>query len=192
MKKIILILCMGLLFSGCTNSSNTDDTAERMNRYEAYYNSVLDNERFVESTDFFDVEVVMNILADGSYRYDIIIDNPRIAMYDVQAIVVENDTVFAQMEGMSASFGIFNSGDYVMIPNQVNRELGYIKGIDLSGTVDQPSVDLKMVVLWRDSGRINQQRVYMQLKGVYGQVEPENSSSEEYSSADEENLEENE
>lgn len=192
MKKIILILCLNLLLCSCSSSSTSDDTAEKMNRYEAYYNSVLDNERFAESSDFFDVEVVMNLLPDGSYRYDVIIDNPRIAMYDIQAIVVENDTVFAQMDGMSASFGIFNSGSYIMIPNQVNRELGYIKGIDLSGTVDQPSVDLKMVVLWRDSSRVDQKRIYLQLKGNYGQNEAEElrenteaSNNEEYSEADE-------
>lgn len=195
MKKLILMLCFALLFSGCTSSVKSDETTERMNRYEAYYNSILDNERFVEETDYFDVEVVMNQLADGTYRYDIIIDNPTTAMYDVQAVVVENDTIYTQMQNMSPSFGILDSSGYAMIPNQVARDLGYVKGIVLSGVAEEPEVSLKLVVLWKDSGKIDQKRVYMQLKGVYGENRSETDGQTQQDEVDfesEESADDNE
>ena len=40
----------------------------------------------------------MNDLGNNNYRYDVIIDNPKVAMYGILAVVVENDVPFDKRE----------------------------------------------------------------------------------------------
>ena len=87
---------------------------------------------------------------DGSYRYYIILDDPKIAMYNVMMIAVENGVSYQECETMVPSFGIFE--DRVsLVPGQVNYEEGYVKGISISGQSDKDTMDLLILVRWKSS-----------------------------------------
>ena len=87
---------------------------------------------------------------DGSYRYYIILDDPKIAMYNVMMIAVENGVSYQECETMVPSFGIFE--DRVsLVPGQVNYEEAYVKGISISGQSDKDTMDLLILVRWKSS-----------------------------------------
>jgi hypothetical protein len=157
-KKAILILAI-LILNGCAFDSNEYLSTENYARYQAYYTSIFDNDRFLTYSDAFLLEVVFTKI-ENQYRYDIIIDQPNIAMYDIEVMVVENDISFERSDKMMPNFGIFETNDTNMIPYQVDVSKGYVKGIILSGLIDVPVVELKIMIAWKDYAKLNSTREF--------------------------------
>jgi hypothetical protein len=141
------ILAGMLVLSGCSSSSEVDTDVQK---YEAYYQTVLTNDTWMDGSLYFSLSAEMSQVEDGSYRYYIFLDNAQIAMYQIAMIAVENDTPYGQGDKMMPSIGIMGSSTYTMIPNQAAPELGFVKGLVISGECEDPSVDLKVLVEWKD------------------------------------------
>ena len=62
---------------------------------------------------------------------------------------------------MMPSIGIFESQDYSLIPNQARTDKGFVKGLVLSGETPEDSVDITMLVEWRDKNKENAHREYL-------------------------------
>lgn len=170
MIKKTLILLLLLSLSACSFDTQEYLSQENYARYQAYYTSIFDNDRFITFTDAYDIERVFTKVND-QYRYDIIIDNPSIAMYDIEVMVVENDVAFERAEKMMPSFGIFESKETNMIPFQVDVDKGYAKGIVLSGMVDVPIVELKVMVAWKDYAKLNTTREFFMFNLDYERMQ---------------------
>ena len=82
-------------------------------------------------------------------------------MYDVVMLAVEDDIPFDSAEKMMPSIGVFEKKDYSLVPFQTRVTAGYVKGLVISGECDQPSVNLKLMVEWRDQSRKNSVREYL-------------------------------
>lgn len=158
MKKIIVYLLMILLMTGCSNSSSVYNT--KLQRYNAYYTTILNNDAFQAGSDHFDISSVISKLSETQYRYDVYVDGPRIAMYDVQIMVIENNQTLEISKSMMPTVGIFDDIEYDLIPYQVNMSEGYVKGFNLNAVVANPSVSLKVLVVWKDYAKVNQYREY--------------------------------
>lgn len=160
MKKLMIsIVCAGmLLISGCQKKTTTDDTAAQ--EYKAYYNTVSETTAFASSSKNFTCELEMTQVADSSYRYYVVIDDPQIAMYDVVAIVVENDVSYDDAEKMMPSIGIFDDKKS-LVPNQVDTDNGFVKGIALSGESSESSIQIKLLVQWMDKTKKNTTREFL-------------------------------
>ena len=159
MRKIaVLLLCIGLL-AGCTRTAVSDELM--MASYEGYYLAVQDNERFQDGSDYYNLYGEMSKIGDGTYRYYVFLDNAQIAMYDVVMLAVENGIPFAEAETMMPSIGIFEKTDYSLIPYQSRPVSGYVKGLVISGESQEDSIDLKLMVEWRDQSRKNTYREYI-------------------------------
>ncbi|MBN2849594.1 MAG: hypothetical protein JXK92_02975, partial [Erysipelotrichaceae bacterium] len=89
MKKIVSACLVLLLAVGCQSATDKQYEAN-LQRYDAYYTAILNNDKFQGSSEYFDIFAVMNKLSDTEYRYDVIVDSPRVAMYDVEILVIEN------------------------------------------------------------------------------------------------------
>lgn len=160
MKKALFLLCSLLLLAGC-NKSTSQYSEERLAMYASYYNAVLETSSFEEYSRYFDIsyEVTEN---NGTYLYYVFVDNPRIAMYDVEMIVVEGMEDYSETD-MYPSFGIFDEVEYNMLPGQVNAEKGYVRGIVTSGDTDDISKTLYVMVTWKDLTRLNQSREFLEV-----------------------------
>jgi hypothetical protein len=141
------ILAGVLALSGCSSSSDVDTDAQK---YEAYYQTVLTNDTWMDGSLYFSLSAEMSQVEDGSYRYYIFLDDAQIAMYQIAMIAVENDTPYGQGDKMMPNIGIMGSSTYTMIPNQAAPELGFVKGLVISGESEDPSLDLKVLVEWKD------------------------------------------
>jgi hypothetical protein len=91
MRKWMFVIILSLILSGCQWFDNDDIDEAKFQRYSAYYTSIFDNDRFILASDYYELEVVMNKISDAEYRYDVIIDSPKIAMYAIEIMVVENN-----------------------------------------------------------------------------------------------------
>ena len=149
-KKILNVLLIGLLLCGCTRNSKDNLNQAGIETYETYYTEVISNGHYTETSQYFTLSYEMIRVEDGSYRYYIILDDPKIAMYNVMMIDVENGVSYQECETMVPSFGIFE--DRVsLVPGQVNYEEGYVKGISISGQSDKDTMDLLILVRWKSS-----------------------------------------
>ena len=159
MKKWITVLLTVCMLAGCSASS---DQSLEVEKYESYYAVVEENVEFAESSSYFSISAEMSSLPDGTYRYYIFIDEPRTAMYDITAIAIDQNSIDESGTKMMPSIGIFE-GKYCMIPDQVNSDAGYVKGLMLSGETDLPEAQLYILVEWQDVNRVKLTREFIHL-----------------------------
>lgn len=146
MKKIILCITLLLVLCGCKK-----DTTEQANneKYLDYCELIKEHDTFKDGSEYFDVSSDITKIDEG-YRYYIIIDNPKIAMYNIEAVAIEMDSDYTKT--MAANIGIFEENKFSFVPNQANPDAGFVKGISISGISENNNPTLYMLVEWNDVG----------------------------------------
>ena len=71
---VCLYLSLLLLITGCQNNTHQPEQ-EKYNSYLSYYQSILDSDIEMSSSQCYDIALVVNKLDEQQYRYDVIIDN---------------------------------------------------------------------------------------------------------------------
>ena len=166
MKKILSYLLAGLLIlSGCSAKDESSISEEKLAKYSSYYRAVLEQENFEAASRYFDINVEFTTNEEGTVIYYVYIDNAQIAMYDVEVIVVENMMPYQETEMMPTK-GIFEDVKFSMIPYQYNVNAGYVKGFAISGDTESEEVQLNIMVLWKDSTRLNSSREYFEFNNL--------------------------
>lgn len=171
----IVMIC---LLSGCAGSPESQESI-KLEKYKYIYQTVSDNNSFLDSPSYYDLSIVMSKLSDKSYRYDITIDNPQIAMYDVQVMAVENNLEYELSNKMMPTIGILEDDSYNMVPYQVDAERGYVKGLILSGEIDNPIVNLKIRVSYKDYLLVKETNEYYNITVDYDSQFAEITEGEE-------------
>lgn len=145
LNKIVTILCI-LILCGC--SLLPDKGKDANDRYFYLIDMLKEHENFSDSSRYFSINVEMAKIENG-YRYYIIIDEPQLAMYDIEMIAIEKDVDYT--EKMAANIGIFEDTQYNMIPNQANVEDGYVKGLVASGVSKKAEITLYIFVQFKNA-----------------------------------------
>ena len=175
MKKLIIFLLLAVLLCGCHKEDPRQMDQERYNAYITYYQSILDEKDKLEKSQSYDVELVINRLSDGTYVYDVIIDNPRVAMYSIKALAVCDDLgATVSTTEMMPSIGILDEGTCNLFPNLVDRANNYYEGFRLELTAAEPSMRIGIMIDYLDSSKTNRVREYLTLYGTY-EAESENN-----------------
>ena len=167
MKKILVtMLCLTLL-CGC-QSNKIDINEERAQVYASYITAIQDNENFMEESSYFDISTAMNKISENEYRWDVIIDSPKVAMYEIQILAVERNVIGTLRDDkIMPSFGILEEEVYNMIPNQVDLNKGYVEGFILSGMTELPEVTIEVMVVWTGYAKLAQNREFFYLHAKY-------------------------
>ena len=167
MKKLITVILV-LLLTGCMSNVTREIDKERYDAYMTYYQSILEEEDKLSKSQSYDTELVVNALEDGTYCYDVIIDNPRVAMYQIRALAVIDDlSGKIDPENMMPSIGILDDAVYNMMPNVVNKDKGFVAGVTLSLVSDQPQLRIGLMVEYVDSSKVTSKREYITLFASY-------------------------
>ena len=127
LNKIIVIFSIVLL---CGCDFIPGKTPDANDRYFFLIDMLNEHETFADASRYFAIDVEMAKIENG-YRYYIIVDDPQLAMYDIELIAIEKGVDYSQ--NMAANVGVFEDTQYNMIPNQSNAEDGYVKGLIASG-----------------------------------------------------------
>ena len=174
MKKLLLFSILCLFLSSCQNN-DTSETQRKQEQYIKHYEEVIENTIFSSRNAApFDISVAMNLLGDGTYRYDIIIDNPRVSMYNIEIIAIENNVSYQNATKLMPTFGIFDSSSYNMIPYQTNVDNGYVKGIIVSGITSEQVINLKIKVTWTDYSRVESSKIFIELEVNFNNQDSKN------------------
>lgn len=153
MRKSLLALVLLLLVSGCSSSKRVNDQ-EKYKKYNAAIEQILNNNGAVSSEIPFNYAVTISkVEEDNTYEYAVILDQPQVAMYDIEAIAIDISQVDSGVIFPSA--GIVDSADS-MVPFQVDAQQGFPKGIVLNGISQSPTFTLHLMVSWKDYAKLNQ------------------------------------
>lgn len=161
-KKIIiavLIICL----SACSYLKK-DDINDEDSLYQAYYNAIKENTKYLASSKYFTISAEMSQLPQGNYLYYVFIDEPNIAMYDIKVMIMEDDYIMNENSDILATIGITDDVKVNMIPYQVDSTLGYQKGIVLSGNASNEEIVLDVLVTWNNENMNKSFREYYQIR----------------------------
>lgn len=162
MKKIITLVLILLLLCGCQNKGQKK--ADSNDRYLSIIDNIFTHNDFGNSSNYFDINAEVAKIDDG-YRFYVTIDNPRNALYDVEALAVEQDVDYSTT--MAANVGIFEESEYCLIPNQTNPNRGYVEGIVISGVSANPEITLYVFVSFKNEDRSLTRYEYIKLDAAY-------------------------
>lgn len=125
MKKIIILVLLVFILSGCQHQSSTVD--KQFELYDRIKLQLEENRTFDDEYKFHIRMVTQHI--NDSYRYDIIIDQPQETMYDVIALAYANEN----NQTMCPNVGIFDDDSMNLKKDFIDKQNGFYKGIQLSG-----------------------------------------------------------
>lgn len=164
MKKILTILLLSLFLVSCTDSD-----MEALRTYEEMISILEDAGEYVSSSDYYSLSINFSRTAQEK-RYYIVVDNPQVAMYDVKIIAFEEGTV--DSEEACPNVGIFDE-EFNLVPNQINKENGFVKGISVSGVYENDDPTILCLVQWINEDNTKVFREYFWL----GSGAPEEKSA---------------
>lgn len=155
MKKVILMVIISLLFSGCQVADKETLTDSQYNEYKNYIAIIDEQNQTQETSDFFDVQVVVNATNKNNYRYDIVIDNPKVDMYEIKAIAkIQTEDGFTY-----PSIGILEEGIFSLLPNVIDKDNNIYKGINLSGISSHQIQSIPLYVTYYTSTDSSAKRI---------------------------------
>jgi hypothetical protein len=165
MKKNLLILLLLLLLSSCKSSGIAADDHDT--RYLYVIGMLRQHDAFIKTSEYYDIKGEIAKI-DGGYRFYVTLDNPRVAMYDIEVLAIEENVDYSGM--MAANIGVFDSNEYHMVPNQSNPDKGFAKGLVISATCLNPSAKLKIFVQWknRDFSKTFSEYVEIEIRLIEG------------------------
>lgn len=170
MRKFSIILFVLLMLTGCSKLTRELD-AEKYNSYLTYYSSILESENKLSSSENFDTEIVVNKIDENNYRYDVIIDNPKVAMFDIKALAaLDGFELEMDKTNMMPSIGILDDLKKNMIPYQVYLEKDFVQGLILSLTSTSSALKITVMVDWKDLSGSKSLRDYV---SIYAEYVPE-------------------
>ncbi len=141
MKKVLSFLLVLLLVTACGNSKDALKK-EQMDLYQSFWTVIQDQEGFQSSSSSFTIKANY---AEG--KYEVVIDQARLAMTDVKVLVIENDALPSKDKVNMPSAGIFEDS-VDMIPNQTQEGTQFASEVRLSNSATAP-VKLNILVQWR-------------------------------------------
>ena len=142
-KKIISILLVVFLLSACSSDSTINKSASE--RYNSMIEQLSSRTDFKSTSEYFDISFDIASIENG-YRFYISIDEPKVAMYNIESIAIEANVDYSNI--MAANIGLFEDEKYSLIPNQSYADKGFVKGVNISGTSENANPTLYVLVVW--------------------------------------------
>lgn len=156
MKKLFISLILLLALFGC-QKTNSEETM-----YFDFMKLLQEREEFTSSSLNYNISYEITSIGDNKYRYFVTIDKPKIAMYDIEVMAIEQGKDYS--EDIAASAGILSKVRYNMIPNQSDVDKGYISGINISGESDKSNPTLLVLVQWHNRDLTIDYREYFRIE----------------------------
>ena len=178
MRKLVLFCTLAILISGCSNNKIKENDFQYT--YNSFVNSILDNNGNDTAEIPFAHHLEVTKESSGEYRYAITIDEARIAMYNIQMMVVDKSA-----SGQYPFIGLMNDEpEYSMIPNQENKENNFVKGIVLEGLSATPKFTLLIQVSWKDYAQVNTRSVFFSYVYDYDRDHKDSPSDQKENNGD--------
>ena len=159
MKKLLLFFLSIILCTGCTKSSS-DVNQKQLDRYNSVVKILKKGHADTECPC--DIKVKYYKLGNY-YSYNVIIDNPKESMYNIQALSYSPEI----KDEYHPSIGFFDSHPYHLVLNKIDKKQYFYKGIAISGRVYKKTSIRVFIRYYEDKD-------HMKMKTSYKEIVNEN------------------
>lgn len=153
MKKIVLVLAMILLLTGC-NAVKDNMTID----YDKYMNNLLSSNENSEYVPC-DIEITYDKISDTQYSYQIVIDNPKEDMRNINIVVSHN----METHDGYPSIGVFDEEPINLMvertEDDTNKGIVLVGYIDYNGDKDDFHPEVKLLINYINSA-IEEKTIY--------------------------------
>ena len=153
-KKVLLILLLLILVTGCKNKEETDKSD-----YLAMKSNLLGQSKFIKSNDLpCDITVKLDRINEEKITYKVILDNPKENMHSVKVIVVHN----FYTEEMFPSIGFFDKKKALLISSDDNHtsKLTLKGNIETTSSIENLDLELKVLIEYQNDSDENKAIYY--------------------------------
>ena len=123
MKKIFLSLILIIGLFGCSEKNTAAET-----KYYDMLKLISQREEFSTSSDNFTISAEISPISEGRYRYFVTLDKPKLAMYEVEILAIEEGKEYINEVAANAGVlldDIYNNGNSINIAsNSVYQKMG--------------------------------------------------------------------
>ena len=145
-SKVIIMMSLFLLLSACSSKDSKNEL--NLSKYEAAYETLISNDKPLNTSKFYQLEAVATKLSNGDVRVDVILDQANVAMYNIAMIMDIHNSKEIQDDEIIPSLGIVDDLKYNIIPNQVNSNNNFYAGLVLSAISSNENGQVKIGVTW--------------------------------------------
>ena len=125
MKKIALLLMILFLITGCQYQLSENEII-----YKGYVEELKELKNGADVSKIVDLDIKLDKLTEDEITYSVVIDNPKVKMRKVEAIVYHDQ----KTEDVFPSIGVFDK-KLSLIPNLKKNNGDQVKGIALVGYI---------------------------------------------------------
>lgn len=155
MKKKFFICLMSFLICGCSTHSSKEEN--QFQTYDYIKNKLIQQVQYDQTIDC-QVSLIFNKLSDN-YRYDIVIHQPQKDMYHITAMCYASEG----QDKICPNIGIFDEQEYHLKKDYVDKQNGFYKGIQLSGTVKRKQSIKLYISYYIDSSQTKKIEKYIEV-----------------------------
>lgn len=152
MKKIILVLIPILLITGCTVKDNM--TVD----YNKYMNNLLSSNENSEQIPC-DIEITYDKISDTQFSYQIVLDNPKKDMRNINVVVSHN----METHDGYPSIGVFDEEPINLMVERTeddkNKGIVLVGYIDYAGAKEDFHPEIKLLINYVNSA-IEEKTIY--------------------------------
>lgn len=163
MKKLFCLLCVLICLTGCSKFKSKDPLGDD-SAYNTFYNAIKENTTYLKEPQEYSLSYEVT-KSNDKYLYYIIIDNPKVAMINLRAMALEDATKGLKTDAyVYANVGLTDEMNVNLVPNQVDSEHGFQKGVVLSGETYESEPVLDILISYYNDARSVNYRHYYQVK----------------------------
>ncbi len=140
MKKFLLVILCLLMTACATKNKDSNISDNALKKYKEDLSYVKKIKKFDHYSDKMNIKLYYTEIDEG-YRYEMVIDEPKQNMYNIEAISYSASC----LDDYQPTIGYFDKETYSMIPGVVDKKKNIYKGITLSGRVKKKET-LKVLI----------------------------------------------
>ena len=149
MKKIVVLIFI-IFIVGCSNVKieQNEEISKEKEDYLAIKNELNNIEEYISDEELpCDITISVDRVNNEEISYRAIIDNPKIDMYNVRALLIHDYFT----EDIFPSIGIFDKRENLLLNNEEVRGISLVGYIETTKDIEELNLNIKLYIEYTDN-----------------------------------------
>lgn len=149
MKKIVVLIFI-IFIVGCSNVKieQNEEISKEKEDYLAIKNELNNIEEYISDEELpCDITISVDRVNNEEISYRAIIDNPKIDMYNVRALLIHDYFT----EDIFPSIGIFDNRENLLLNNEEVRGISLVGYIETTKDIEELNLNIKLYIEYTDN-----------------------------------------
>ena len=149
MKKLVVLIFI-IFIVGCSNVKieQNEEISKEKEDYLAIKNESNNIEEYISDEELpCDITITVDRVNNEEISYRAIIDNPKIDMYNVRALLIHDYFT----EDIFPSIGIFDKRENLLLNNEEVRGISLVGYIETTKDIEELNLNIKLYIEYTDN-----------------------------------------